>query len=160
MFCEGDKIVYPMYGAGVIEALEQKEIDGNNQIYYVLRIPVGNLKIMVSAGKAERIGVRQIYRKDEVMEVIKNIMLSPIEMPDNWNERYKENMERIKTGELSEAAIVFRNLMLRERKKGLSSAEKKMLTNAKQIIVSEIILSQNVDKSKAEKMLFDFLPCC
>ncbi len=157
MFCVGDKIVYPMYGAGVIEDLEHKDIDGNNQLYYVLRIPVGNLKIMVSAMKAENLGIRQVYGKDKVIEVISSVMNEPIDMPENWNERYKVNLERIKTGKLSEAALVYRNLLIRERKKVLSSAEKKMLTNAKQIIVSELILSQSIEKAEAEQALLQIL---
>lgn len=142
-----------MYGAGVIEDLENKEVDGSNQIYYVVQIPVGNLKIMISAGKAENMGIRQIYGKDEVMTIISSISSTPVDMPENWNQRYKENLEKIKTGKLYEVAVVFRNLLLREKQRGLSSAEKKMLTNAKQIIVSELILSQDIEKIQAEEML-------
>ncbi|MDR2650669.1 MAG: CarD family transcriptional regulator [Clostridiales bacterium] len=153
MFAKGDKIVYPMYGAGVIEALEQREIDGDSQIFYVLRIPVGNLKIMIAAGNAENLGIRHIYDKDEMIRLIKNVTQIPVDMPDNWNQRYKSNMEKIKSGRLSEVALVYRNLLLRERERGLSSAEKKMMTTAKQIIVSELILSHNIEKSSAEDML-------
>jgi len=153
MFNKGDKIVYPLYGAGVIEDLEEKEIDGNQQWYYVLRIPVGNLKIMISAGKAESLGIREIYGKDEIVGVIGSVVDIPIDMPENWNQRYKENMERIKSGKLEEVALVFRNLRERERERGLSTAEKKMMTTAKQIILSELILSRDVEKSDAEDIL-------
>ena len=153
MFSKGDKIVYPLYGAGVIEDLEEKEIDGNNQWYYVLRIPVGNLKIMISAEKAESLGIREIYGKDEILDVIGSVTDVPVNMSENWNQRYKENMERIKSGKLEEVALVFRNLYERERQRGLSTAEKKMMTTAKQIILSELILSQNVEKCHAEDML-------
>jgi CarD family transcriptional regulator len=153
MFHKGDKIVYPLYGAGVIEDLEEKEIDGDTQVYYVLRIPVGNLKIMISAGKAESLGIREIYTKDEMLKVMDGVTREPIEMPENWNQRYKENMERIKSGRLNEVALVFRNLLFRERERGLSTAEKKMMTTAKQIILSELILSQDVEKTRAEEIL-------
>lgn len=153
MFNKGDKIVYPLYGAGVIENLEEKEIDGNNQLYYVLRIPVGNLKIMISAGKAESLGIREIYHKDKIVDVIGSVRGLPIDMPENWNQRYKENMEKIKSGKLEEVSLVFRNLYERERERGLSTAEKKMMTTAKQIILSELILSQDVEKSDAEDIL-------
>lgn len=153
MFSKGDKIVYPLYGAGVIEDLEEKEIDGHHQWYYVLRIPVGNLKIMISADKAESLGIREIYDKNEIMEVLGKVVEHPIDMPENWNQRYKENMDKIKSGKLEEVALVFRNLRDRERERGLSTAEKKMMTTAKQIILSELILSQNVDKSDAEEIL-------
>ena len=153
MFNKGDKIVYPLYGAGVIEDLEEREIDGNQQWYYVLRIPVGNLKIMISAGKAETLGIREIYPKEKIDEIITNIREIPIDMPENWNQRYRENMEKIKSGKLEEVALVFRNLHERERERGLSTAEKKMMTTAKQIILSELILSQDVEKTHAEEIL-------
>ncbi|MDR3239184.1 MAG: CarD family transcriptional regulator [Clostridiales bacterium] len=153
MFAKGDKIVYPMYGAGVIEDLEEREIDGDSQMFYVLRIPVGNLKIMIAASNAEHLGIRHIYEKDEMLRIIESVSLKPIEMPDNWNLRYKSNMEKIKSGQLTEVVLVFRNLLLREKQRGLSSAEKKMMTTAKQIIVSELILSQDMEKNNAEDML-------
>lgn len=151
MYQKGDKIVYPLYGAGVIEDIEEKEIDGEKQFYYVLNIPVGNLKIMISAAKAESQRVRLIHVAGEIRGLIADA--AEISMPDNWNQRYKENMERIKTGELSQVAIVFYNLLLRERERGLSTAEKKMMTTAKQIILSELILSLCVDKTEAENIL-------
>ncbi|MDR1913665.1 MAG: CarD family transcriptional regulator [Clostridiales bacterium] len=153
MFSIGDKIVYPMYGAGVIEDLEQREIDGFRQMFYVMRIPVGNLKIMIAAGNAEHLGIRGIYGKEEMLRIIQSVSQKPVDMPDNWNQRYKANMEKIKSGKLTEVALVFRNLLLRERERGLSSAEKKMMNIAKQIIVSELILSHDTDKSHAEEIL-------
>ena len=153
MFSKGDKIVYPMYGAGIIEELENKEIDGVDQVFYVLRIPVGNLKIMIAANNAQQLGIRGIYEKDEIIRIISGVLDMPSDMPDNWNQRYKINMEKIKSGKLSEVALVFRNLLLRERERGLSNAEKKMLTTTRQIIVSELILSHGIGKEEAEETL-------
>ena len=157
MFAKGDKIVYPMYGAGVIEELEDREIDGDNKVFYVLKIPVGNLKIMIASTNAEQLGIRKIYGKDEMLRIVGSVASRPIEMPENWNQRYKANMEKIKSGKLSEVALVFRNLLLRERERGLSSAEKKMLTIAKQIVLSELILSHDVEKSTAEDILMNII---
>ena len=151
MHQKGDKIVYPLYGAGVIEDVEIKEIEGEPQTYYVLNIPVGNLKIMISAAKAEAQKVRPILPGDEIKRILAEA--AKITMPDNWNQRYKENMERIKSGELSHVAVVFYNLLLRERERGLSTAEKKMMTTAKQIILSELILSLDIEKEAAEEVL-------
>lgn len=151
MFSIGDKIVYPMYGAGVIENLEEKNIDGESILYYVVQIPVGNLKIMISTNKAEKLGIREVSASEEVMSIIENV--TPISMPDNWNQRYKENLERIKTGELKKVVEVFKTLIYREREKSLSSAEKKLLGTSKQIILSELILSQNIAKEEAEAIL-------
>ncbi|MCL1862858.1 MAG: CarD family transcriptional regulator [Defluviitaleaceae bacterium] len=151
MYQKGDNIVYPLYGAGVIEDIEEKDVDGELQTYYVLNIPVGNLKIMISAAKAESQKVRHVHGKDEIMGLISGA--EETIMPDNWNQRYKENMERIKSGEVEQVAVVFYNLLLRERERGLSTAEKKMMTTAKQIILSELILSLDVEKTEAEDIL-------
>lgn len=151
VFKVGDKIVYPIYGAGTIRAFEEKEIDGKNILYYDLLIPVGNLKILVPASKAEMLNIRKIFSSDKVIDIINSV--STVEMPDNWNIRYKSNMEKIKTGNLKLVAEVYKTLIFRERRKPLSSAEKKMLGTVKQIIISEIIVSANVAKSEAEKIL-------
>lgn len=153
MFCVGDKVVYPMYGAGIIEDLEEKLIDGVRKMYYVMNIPVGNLKISVSAGNAEELGLREICSGNQVMVILDEVEDIPIEMPENWNERYKSNLAKIKTGRLIEVVEVYRNLYFREKARGLSSVEKKLLSNSKQIIISELVLSQNVVKEDAEKIL-------
>lgn len=160
MFSIGEKIVYPMYGAGVVEGVEEKEIDGVNEKYYIINIPYGNLKIRVSAKKAETVGLRKIYDGSYVINVMKSVSDMPIITIENWNQRYKENMEKIKTGNFSEVALVVRNLILREKDRGLSGAEKKMLNSAKQIILSEIVFSQNIEKDKAEELLAKSLLGC
>jgi len=142
-----------MYGAGIIEELEEKLIDGVRQTYYVMNIPVGNLKVSVSASNAVNLGLREIYDGNEVLSILENVVNLPIEMPDNWNERYKSNLSKIKTGKFSEVVEVYRNLFLRERERGLSSVEKKLLSNAKQIIVGEISLSKSIEKEEAEEIL-------
>jgi len=142
-----------MYGAGIIEDLEEKLIDGARHIYYVMNIPVGNLKIMVSASKAENLGLREIYEESEVIDILERVVNIPIAMPENWNERYKFNLSKIKTGKLSEVVEVYRNLFLREKERGLSSVEKKLLSNAKQIVIGEISLSKGIDKEDAENIL-------
>jgi len=153
MYQQGDRIVYPLYGAGVIDSLEDKEIDGEIQTYYVLNIPVGNLKIMISATKAETHNVRPIHKGELLLQMLSQSVDHHPEMPDNWNQRYKENMERIKSGDLPQVALVFNSLLLRERERGLSTAEKKMMTTAKQIILSELILSLDIERPAAEEIL-------
>ena len=153
MYQKGDRIVYPLYGAGIIEELETKEIDGEIQTYYVLIIPIGNLKIMISAAKAEVQRVRPVHTHDRIVGFLAAALEVKADMPDNWNQRYKENMERIKTGDLTQVGLVFNNLLLRERERGLSTAEKKMMTTAKQIILSELILSMDIEKTEAENIL-------
>jgi CarD family transcriptional regulator len=153
MYCKGDKIVHPLYGAGVIEALEENEVEGVGEMFYVLNIPVSNLTLKISARKAEVSGLRELHQKDEVISIIKSSAFVAVNMSDNWNQRYKDNLEKIKSGSLQDVAIVFRNLLKREKNRSLSSAEKKILTTAKQIIISEIALSQNIEKGVAEEIL-------
>ena len=153
MYAIGDKIVYPMYGAGTIENFEDKEIDGQVEKYYVIRMPIGNLTIMISTRIADNIGIREISDSAEIISKIKQIAGKPIVMSQNWNQRFKDNMDKIKTGDLTQVAEVVRNLMLREREKGLSAAEKKLLTSAKQIVLSELVLAQNINKEEAETIL-------
>ncbi|MBR6399694.1 MAG: CarD family transcriptional regulator [Firmicutes bacterium] len=151
MFAVGDRVLYPMYGAGIIEGIEDKLVDGIKTAYYVLKISVGNLKISISVNRAEEKGIRNIIAPNEVLDIIEKTDV--IEMPDNWNVRYKQNMEKLKTGDLKTEVEVYKTLIMRERSKMLSSIEKKMLGNAKQIIVSEIIMSHDVDKPTAERIL-------
>jgi len=153
MYNKGDKIVYPLYGAGIIEDLEEKDINDELLTYYVLHIPVGNLLIKISAAKAESLGVRPILSKEAIFNELTYVVNNQVDMPDNWSLRYKENMDRIKTGALSHVAIVFRSLLLRERDRGLSTAEKKMMTTTKQIILSELMLSLEVERLEAENIL-------
>lgn len=150
MFKKGDKIVYPMYGAGIIENIEDS---GEGEKYYNITLPNGNLKIRLSSKKADTIGLRMVSEQDEILEVMDNVSKSNIISSDNWNQRYKENLEKIRTGRLEAVAEVVRNLNSREKLRNLSGAEKKMLNNARQIILSEISLSNDIVKEKAEELL-------
>ncbi len=151
VYSVGDRVVYPMYGAGIIENIEDRDIDGKIITYYVLKIPVNNLKIMVSVEKAEKCGLRSIVPPNDVMHIVENADI--IEMPDNWNLRYQENMAKLKTGDLLKVMQVFKTLFVREKNKSLSNIEKKLMGTARQIILSEIILSKDVDKRGAEELL-------
>lgn len=153
MFSKGDKVVYPLYGAGIIEDMEVQKIDGEKRVYYSMFIPVTNLRIMISEAKVETLGIRQVYQHEEILEIIKNADCNEVDSSETWNQRYQLNLSKIKSGQLTEVASVFKSLLEREREKSLSSAEKKMLTSAKQIILSEIVLSQDIEKKDAEALL-------
>lgn len=153
MYQIGDKIVCPLHGAGKIESLEEKETDGEMQTYYILTIPVGNLKIMISAAKTKSQNIRAIHAEHEIIDILRSSLRMEAKMPDNWNQRYKDNLERIKTGNLAVVGMVYNNLLSRERGKGLSTSEKKMLTTAKQIILSELMLSLDAERNDAEMIL-------
>ncbi|ADL08834.1 CarD family transcriptional regulator [Thermosediminibacter oceani] len=153
MFNIGDKVVYPMHGAGIIEAIEEKEILGEKQKYYVMRMPFGNMRVMIPINSVKEIGVRQIVSDEEIDQVLKILRGEKSKMPANWNHRYRANMEKIKSGNIFQVAEVVRNLGLREKEKGLSAGERRMFENAKQILVSEIALSKNIDEKSAHEMI-------
>jgi len=153
MFNIGDKVVYPMHGAGVIEAIEEKEILGERQKYYVMRMPIGNMKVMIPIKNIKEIGVRQVVGDEEVEEVLNILRGEKSKMSSNWNRRYRANMEKIKSGNIFQVAEVVRNLTLREREKGLSTGERKMLENAKHILASEIVLSKSIDEKNALQLI-------
>ena len=142
MFKVGDNIVYPMHGAGTIESIEEKNILGENQKYYIINMP-GEVKVMVPTVKAESNGVRNVIDNKEAIKVFKVLEEDMSEMSTNWNKRYRDNMEKIKSGDIYAVADVVRNLSFKQKDKGLSTGEKKMLVNAKQILVSELALSNN-----------------
>lgn len=152
MFNIGDKVVYPLHGAGVIESIEEKAILDERQSYYIIKMP-GEVKVMVPTAKAEDIGVRSIIDKDSALKVIKILEEESTEMSMNWNKRYRDNMEKIKTGDIYEVADIVRNLSFKQKDKGLSTSEKKMLLSAKQILVSELVLVENKEKSEIEELV-------
>lgn len=140
MFNVGDKIVYPMHGAGVIEKIEVKEILGEKSEYFIIKMPIGDMKVMVPVANVEEVGVREIISKEDVVDVMEVLEGHKTKMPQNWNRRYRANMERIKTGDILEIASVVRNLTLLDNEKTLSTGERKMLSNAKQMLLSELVL--------------------
>ena len=147
MFNIGDKIVYPMHGAGTIDAIEQKDILGEKQDYYIIKMP-GEVKVMVPISKAEDVGVRNIINKEEAGKVLEILEANETEMSNNWNKRYKDNMDKMKSGSIYEVADVVRNLSYKQKEKGLSTGEKKMLNNAKQILISKLVLAEHASENE------------
>ncbi len=149
MYAIGDKILYPMHGAGVIEGIEEKEILGEIRQYYVLKVSWGDMKMMIPVDTCDGIGVRPIIAPDYIEEIRGVLCADSTEMSGNWNRRYRDNMEKLKTGDVLQVAEVVRNLVRIERVKKLSAGEKKMLNNARQILQSEIVLAANMDEISA-----------
>ena len=152
MYNVGDKVVYPMHGAGVIDAIEEKEILGEKQSYYILKMP-GEVKVMVPISTAEQHGIRNVIDKNEAERVINVLEQDETEMEKNWNKRYRENMDKMKSGNIYEIADVVRNLSFKQKEKGLSTGEKKMLHNAKQILVSELVLAEHATQDEVEELV-------
>jgi len=153
MYRIGDRIAHPLHGAGVIERIDAKKINGAVREYYVVKMPVGDMVVMIPKETSDTIGVRPIVNAQEADTIIAAIAELEISMTQNWSRRYRENMIRIKSGDLMEVAAVIKGLVSREADKGLSTGERKMLHSAKQIFISEIVLSQRVTYEEVEARL-------
>lgn len=143
MYQIGDKIAHPMHGAGVIDSIVENKINGVVRSYYVLKLPMGGMTVMIPTENSVEIGVRDIVCADEADELIQSMAEIEVDMTQNWNRRYRENMVRIKSGDLVEVARVVKGLMARDIERGLSTGERKMLHSAKQILISELVMSKD-----------------
>ena len=149
MFSIGDRVVYPMHGAGVIEAIEDQEILGAIKKYYVMHMPLGGIKVMIPLDNVERVGLRDVIRKgavEKVLDILQNSAQDPA--IGNWNRRYRDNMDKIKSGSIYKVAEVARSLLLREEGKGLSSGERRMLDNTRQILASELLMVKDINRDE------------
>ncbi len=157
MYNIGEKILYPMHGAGVIEEIETQEIMGEVRDYYVLRMPMDGMMVKIPVDNADTIGVRDVISPEESCKVMEYIKTYTGEFNNNWNKRYRENIQHIKSGNIYEVAGVVKMLMCRDKERSLSSGERKMLTSAKQILISEIMLSRNVNARAVEGELEEII---
>ncbi len=153
----GDKVVYPHHGAATIEKREKKTAFGKRQDYLILRLAYGDLTLMVPADNAAEIGLRDVINDEEVEEVFAVLRKKEARMPTNWSRRFKNHVEKLKSGDIYQVAEVVRNLTIRENDKGLSAGEKRMLGKARQILVSELTFALKVDEGEAEQRLDDVL---
>lgn len=148
MYKVGDNVVYPMHGAGVIEAIEEREVLGERQKYYIMALPIGDMKVMIPMDSAEEVGLRQVIDDEGVKRVYEILGGEETAMSSNWNRRYRANMEKIKSGDIYEVAEVVRNLTLRDQDKGLSTGERKMLESARQILISELVVASGATEDE------------
>jgi CarD family transcriptional regulator len=154
MFKKGDLAVYPAHGVGIIETIESKEISGIRQDFYVIRILDNNMKIMVPTQNVDSVGLREIIGRKEVPRLY-SILKKRDMVIDNqtWNRRYRDYMEKIKTGSVFEVAEVYRDLLMLKEDKDLSFGERKMLDTARNLLVKEISLAKKVEEKQVEKDL-------
>lgn len=144
MFSIGDLVVHPMHGAGVIDDIVQEKVAGVTQAYYVFKMPMGGLVLKIPVANSQVIGIRGIISPAEAEALLNAIPHLAVETNANWNKRYQENLTRLKSGDLYQVAVVIKSLMRRDSLRGLSTGERKMLHNAKQIMISEIVLVEHV----------------
>ena len=141
----GDRIVYPMHGAGEISGIEENEVGGVVNSYYILRVPLGNMKLMLPVDKIDEMGLREIIDKSQVAEVEK-VLCDKADIPQgSWNKRYHANLDRMKTGNILEVAAIARNLSRQTLIKKISNGEQRLLDSARQILISELMYA--LDKS-------------
>ncbi|MCL4449063.1 MAG: CarD family transcriptional regulator [Actinobacteria bacterium] len=158
VFRVGDRVVYPHHGAATIKSLEKKKAFGITKNYLILELAYGNLTLMIPEDNTETVGLRDVINKKEVMEVLAVLGKKEARMPTNWSRRYKNHVEKLKSGEIYQVAEVVRNLTIRYKDNGLSAGEKRMLSRARQILVSELTFALNINEEEAEKTLDGALP--
>lgn len=156
-FKVGDKVVYPMHGAGIIEAIEEREVLGQRQQYYIMKLPMGDMQVMIPLRSVEEVGLREVISPEEVARVFEVLQGEKTKMSQNWNRRYRANLEKIKSGDIFEVAEVVRNLTIRDKEKGLSTGERRMLDSARQILISELVLAQGLPASEVERRINEIL---
>lgn len=147
----GDRVAHPLHGAGIISAVEQKRIDGVVRSYYVMRLPFGDMLIKFPQDTCEQVGVRPILSGDELLDILRRVPDIDLDMEPNWNKRYRENMQRIRSGDLLTVSGVIKGLLRRDSVRSLSTGERKMLHAAKQILASELALAMELSYDEVEQ---------
>ena len=155
MLSVGDKVVYPMHGAGIIESIEEKEVHGESRRYFVLNMLFGDMRVMIPVNGVEGVGVRHVIEKKEIGKL--NIIFEDKSVDEekhaNWNRRFNMYLKKLKSGNICEVADVVRVLANQEKCKKLSTGERRLLNTARQILLSELMLSFSCDLQKAESWL-------
>ncbi len=154
MFKIGDMAVYPAHGVGVIEKIETQEISGCQQDFYVMRILDNDMLIMIPTNNVGNVGLRDIIGQTEVIELYSILKERDITLDSQtWNRRYREYMDKIKSGSVFEVARVYRDLLILKLEKELSFGERKMLDTARNLLVKEISLAEKIEEEEVEKDL-------
>lgn len=151
----GDKVVHPMHGAGLVEDITEIEVGGRKKPYYALKFTVGNMITNIPVENADNIGIRNIIGREEAQKVMESFCSYEITDDTNWNKRQRENLQKIKSGDIYIVLGVLKELMYRDRIKGLSTSERKTLSSARQIVISELVMSGYADLETVEEIMGD-----
>ena len=156
-FQKGDTVVHPEHGAAVIEEVRVKEFLGEKRKYLVLRVVYGDLTVLVPIDSTDQVGLRPCVSKNEAKKILKVLTEDETSVAANWSRRFKNNMEKLHSGDPYQVAEVLRNLAIREREKGLSAGEKRMILKARQILISELSYATDKSEDEAEIMIDEVL---
>lgn len=148
LFQIGDNIVYPMHGAGIIKAIEEKEIAGEKQQYYVIKMSGSNMELMIPAGRILSSNIRPVTDITAIAHILDVFQHGESDRLLTWKQRYKLNTDKIKTGKIQEGAEVVRDLLRMQKEKALNASEKKMLDNAHEFLISELGLIEGITESQ------------
>ena len=157
MYKQGDKLVYPMHGVGIIKAIEKKEVLGQKLEFYIMTIVNNGMKVMIPVKNADQVGLRPIISKNEVKKVLTIISQGETEREDDWKLRYQNNIDKIKNGSIYEVSKVARDLYRRGREKELSIMERKLYENAYNLLIHEIALAKSIDIEEAGNVVSEAL---
>ena len=157
MYQVGEKVVHPMHGAGVVDEIVERTIDGETEAYYALRLALEKVLLYIPVRTSDALGIRPVCTPEEANIIMEQLPSLEIDSTVNWNRRYRENMDRLRSGNLLEVAGVVKALTLRDRRRGLSTGEKRMLGLSKQILASELSLSLERDPEEMKKEIVELL---
>ncbi|MFB3924802.1 MAG: CarD family transcriptional regulator [Syntrophales bacterium] len=159
MFKIGDLAVYPAQGVGVIEAIEDKEILGSRQLFYVMKILGNNMRIMIPLNSAKSVGLREVISEKEIPKIYEILRDKEVTIDkQTWNKRYRDYLEKIKTGSVYEVARVLRDLCILKNDKDLSFGERKMMDTAKNLLIKEISVACRKEETKIEEDINALFP--
>ena len=154
MFKVGDLAVYPAQGVGIIEAIENRDVGGRKQLFYIMKIMGNGMKIMIPMNSAKSVGLREVILEKEIPKVYAILRNKDVTIDkQTWNKRYREYLEKIKTGSVFEIARVLRDLFILKSDKNLSFGERKMMDTAKNLLIKEISVASNAEETKVEEDL-------
>lgn len=153
MFHVGDMVCYPMHGVGTIEAIKEQHVLGKTARYYMLQFSDGRITAMVPVGRAKAVGLRPIISAEECQKVKSYLLAEPCAESDNWNQRYRENMVKLRSGDIYGMADVVKGLLQRERERGLSAGERKMLATARGMLLEELAAASGLGPEHWETLI-------
>ena len=153
MFQIGESVCYPMHGVGVVEGIEEITVLGETARYYVLRFFTSRLTAMVPVDSAQSVGLRRVINSDQCETILKYMSDEPCEESDNWNQRYRDNLAKLKGGDIYDVADVVKCLKKRDSQKGLSAGDRKMLITARQVLVAELSAASGRDIDELRQVI-------